>query len=108
MDHAVPQALVDSAAATRGRDLGGRTKGTPQGGVFSPVLVNLFLHYTFDVWMTKHYPDNPWSRYADDGLVHCRTVKCVSLPRVLRVFVSMVGASIPYKSGGVGIPFYRL
>jgi RNA-directed DNA polymerase len=50
-----------------------RTKGTPQGGVVSPVLANLFLHYTFDVWMTKHYPDNPWCRYADDGLVHCRT-----------------------------------
>ena len=39
----------------------------------SPILVNLFLHYTFDVWMTKHYPDIPWCRYADDGLVHCRT-----------------------------------
>ena len=50
-----------------------RTRGTPQGGVVSPVLANLFLHYTFDVWMTKHYPDNPWCRYADDGLVHCRT-----------------------------------
>jgi RNA-directed DNA polymerase len=50
-----------------------RTKGTPQGGVVSPVLANLFLHYTFDVWMTSHYPDNPWCRYADDGLVHCRT-----------------------------------
>ena len=50
-----------------------RTQGTPQGGVVSPVLANLFLHYTFDVWMTKHHPDNLWCRYADDGLVHCRT-----------------------------------
>jgi len=50
-----------------------RSKGTSQRGVVSPVLANLFLHYTFDVWMTKHYPDNPWCRYADDGLVHCRT-----------------------------------
>jgi RNA-directed DNA polymerase len=50
-----------------------RHQGTPQGGVVSPVLANLFLHYTFDVWMTKHHPDNPWCRYADDGLVHCRT-----------------------------------
>jgi RNA-directed DNA polymerase len=50
-----------------------RTKGTPQGGVISPVLSNLFLHYVFDVWMTKHYPKTPWCRYADDGLVHCRT-----------------------------------
>ena len=50
-----------------------RYQGTPQGGVISPVLANLFLHYTFDVWMARHYPDNPWCRYADDGLVHCRT-----------------------------------
>jgi RNA-directed DNA polymerase len=50
-----------------------RHRGTPQGGVVSPVMANLFLHYTFDVWMTKHYPGNPWCRYADDGLVHCKT-----------------------------------
>jgi group II intron reverse transcriptase/maturase len=49
-----------------------RTKGTPQGGVISPVLANLFLHYTFDAWMAREYPDLPWCRYADDGLVHCR------------------------------------
>ncbi|BBI16863.1 Retron-type reverse transcriptase [Neochlamydia sp. S13] len=44
-----------------------RTKGTPQGGVISPVLANLFLHYVFDAWMTRDYPDIPWCRYADDG-----------------------------------------
>lgn len=50
-----------------------RTKGTPQGGVISPVLSNLFLHYVFDVWMGKHHPGKPWCRYADDGLVHLRS-----------------------------------
>jgi len=50
-----------------------RSKGTPQGGVISPVLANLFMHYAFDVWMRKRFPDLPWCRYADDGLVHCRT-----------------------------------
>jgi RNA-directed DNA polymerase len=50
-----------------------RTKGTPQGGIVSPVLANLFLHYTFDVWMNRTFPDAPWCRYADDGLVHCKT-----------------------------------
>lgn len=50
-----------------------RSKGTPQGGVISPVLANLFLHYVFDKWLSRHYPDVPWCRYADDGLVHCRS-----------------------------------
>ena len=50
-----------------------RTRGTPQGGVVSPMMANLFMHYAFDVWMTKTLPDTPWCRYADDGLVHCRT-----------------------------------
>jgi group II intron reverse transcriptase/maturase len=50
-----------------------RNRGTPQGGVISPILSNLFLHYTFDLWMKRVHPDLPWCRYADDGLVHCRT-----------------------------------
>lgn len=50
-----------------------RTRGTPQGGVISPILANLFLHYAFDLWMKRTHPDLPWCRYADDGLVHCRT-----------------------------------
>jgi RNA-directed DNA polymerase len=50
-----------------------RQSGTPQGGVISPVLSNLFLHYVFDKWMERQFPENPWARYADDGVVHCRT-----------------------------------
>ena len=50
-----------------------RMSGTPQGGVISPVLSNLFLHYVFDVWMSRKRPQNPWSRYADDGIAHCRS-----------------------------------
>ncbi len=52
-----------------------RSAGTPQGGVISPVLANLFMHYAFDVWMRKNHPNNPWARYADDGIAHCRTLK---------------------------------
>lgn len=48
-----------------------RDRGTPQGGVISPVLANLFLHYAFDAWMARTHANNPWCRYADDGLVHC-------------------------------------
>ena len=50
-----------------------RTAGTPQGGVASPLLANLFLHYVFDKWMSRTFPQHPWARYADDGVVHCRT-----------------------------------
>lgn len=50
-----------------------KTVGTMQGGVISPVLSNLFLHYVFDCWMTRQYPNLPWCRYADDGLMHCNT-----------------------------------
>jgi len=50
-----------------------RTVGLPQGGVISPLLMNLFLHYVFDCWMEKHYRQTPFARYADDGVVHCNT-----------------------------------
>jgi RNA-directed DNA polymerase len=50
-----------------------RRSGTPQGGVISPVLSNLFLHYVFDKWMERNFPKNPWARYADDAVTHCRT-----------------------------------
>lgn len=49
------------------------TCGVPQGGVISPILSNVFLHYVFDVWMSRHYPSAPWCRYADDGVIHCKT-----------------------------------
>src|SRR5919198_4997026 len=42
-------------------------------GVISPLLANLFLHYTFDVWMQHNHPDIPFERYADDAVCHCRT-----------------------------------
>lgn len=53
----------------------GRQRGTPQGGVVSPLLSNLFLHYAFDLWMAREFPKIPFCRYADDGLIHCRSKK---------------------------------
>jgi RNA-directed DNA polymerase len=50
-----------------------RDRGTPQGSVISPVLANLFLHYAFDRWMQREYPDIPFERYADDAICHCRS-----------------------------------
>lgn len=48
-----------------------RDRGTPQGGVISPLLANIFLHLAFDDWMGKQHPDVPFERYADDIVVHC-------------------------------------
>ena len=48
-------------------------RGTPQGGVISPLLANLFLHYAFDSWMGKHYPGVAFERYADDVICHCES-----------------------------------
>ena len=48
-------------------------QGTPQGGVISPLLSNLFLHYVFDKWMEIHQAGTAFERYADDIIVHCRT-----------------------------------
>lgn len=50
-----------------------RDRGTPQGGVISPILANLFLHYAFDAWMARTFPHLPFERYADDVVCHCRT-----------------------------------
>ncbi len=50
-----------------------RTMGTPQGGVISPLLANLYLHYAVDHWMERYYPEIPFERYADDAVIHCRT-----------------------------------
>ena len=51
-----------------------RTRGTPQGGVVSPVLANLFLHYAFDRWVAQHLRSVRFCRYADDGVVHCTSL----------------------------------
>ena len=52
-----------------------RTAGTPQGGVISPILANLFMHYVFDDFMSKKFPNIPWVRYADDGALNCVSIK---------------------------------
>jgi len=48
-------------------------KGTPQGGVISPLLANLFLHYVVDKWLEKNHPAISFVRYADDVILHCQT-----------------------------------
>lgn len=46
-------------------------KGTPQGGVISPLLANLYLHFSLDMWLSKHFPQVNFVRYADDIIIHC-------------------------------------
>jgi len=48
-----------------------RTKGTPQGGIISPILANLYLHHAFDAWMEEKHSRIPFERYADDIVLHC-------------------------------------
>ncbi len=48
-------------------------QGTPQGGVISPLLANLFLHYVLDKWLQKQHPSVTFVRYADDVVVHCNS-----------------------------------
>ena len=50
-----------------------RDRGTPQGGVVSPLLANLFLHYAFDVWVDRNLRSVRFCRYADDAVIHCKS-----------------------------------
>ncbi len=50
-----------------------RDRGSLQGSALSPVLANLFLHYAFDLWLGREFPDVPFERYADDAILHCKS-----------------------------------
>lgn len=53
-------------------------RGVPQGGVISPLLSNLFLHYVFDVWVERHWGGIQFERYADDIVCHCASEREVN------------------------------
>ena len=64
--------LKASAVDSEGHEVR-RDRGTPQGGVASPLLANIFLHHVFDKWMADEFPYIPFERSADDIVVHCRS-----------------------------------
>jgi RNA-directed DNA polymerase len=65
------RAALTAPLATPDGTLAARDHGTPQGPAVSPVLANLFMHYAFDIWITRQFPGVPFERYADDVVVHC-------------------------------------
>jgi len=69
------QRWLEAPMQTTEGELVPRTKGTPQGGVISPLLANIFLHLAFDEWMHKSHPGVLFERYADDVVAHCKTEK---------------------------------
>ncbi len=67
-------------------------KGTPQGGVISPLLANLFLHFGLDMWLTKNYPKVKFVRYADDAIVHCSSeAEAKQLLEAIKVRMQQIG-----------------
>lgn len=80
----------------------GRTEkrriGTPQGGVISPLLANLFLHYVFDVWIEKHWNNPQFERYADDIVCHCSSEQeAIELKSVLKTRFESCGLQLHPK-----------
>jgi len=86
-----------------------RTLGTPQGGVISPLLANLFLHYAFDRWMRKRHPEVPFERYADDIVCHCGTMRdALKLKRELGERMTAVGLTLhPEKTQVVYVDTFK-
>ena len=67
------QRWLEASVAMPDGNIVRRDRGTPQGGVISPLLANLFLHYAFDKWIGRTFPTVPFERYADDLVAHCKT-----------------------------------
>jgi RNA-directed DNA polymerase len=66
---------LEAPLQLEGGEIVERKCGTPQGGVISPLLANLFMHHAFDDWMKRHFSEVRFERFADDGVAHCSSRK---------------------------------
>jgi len=71
------------------------TLGTPQGGVISPLLSNIYLHVLDVLWMRHSAPKGTLVRYADDFVVMCRTKKdCEQAEARVKVILQRLGLEL--------------
>lgn len=89
--------MVNSSAIQKERNI-----GTPQGGVISPLLANLFLHYAFDMWMVQNNKAIPFERYADDIVCHCHKMRdVVHLKEKIKARLKEVGLEINEQKSNI-------
>jgi len=84
-------------------------KGTPQGGVISPLLANLYLHYALDMWLENTDQTIKYVRYADDVIIHCVSqFHAERLLKLLHLRMQSVGLELhPQKTKIVYCKDYR-
>ena len=81
-------------------------KGTPQGGVISPLLANLFLHYAMDKWLELKHKTVNFVRYADDAIIHCKSKAHAEylLEKITRTAKSLWFGTTPRKDETCVLP----
>jgi group II intron reverse transcriptase/maturase len=69
--------------------------GTPQGGVISPLLSNIYLHVLDRLWTRQHSHLGTLVRYADDFVVMCRTKgECEKAEQRVREILTRLGLEL--------------
>ena len=81
--------------------------GTPQGGVISPLLSNIYLHALDTLWLRHSAPLGTLVRYCDDFVVMCRTRKdCEQAEVRIRVILKRLGLELhPDKTRRIELSF---
>jgi group II intron reverse transcriptase/maturase len=79
--------------------------GTPQGGVISPLLSNIYLHALDATWERRYAHLGALVRYADDFVVMCDTESaCVEAEQRVRAILARLGLELnPEKTRRVDL-----